>query len=137
MKEPESMDECVYFTRRQIGEKGFVVAWAYRKNCPKCKKSIMGKPKNPKTGKPKIRAKEYTCYECGFTEDLDEHVKDMKLSVNYTCPKCEHKGDIEIPYKRKKVRRLDPESGKKKGVDAFVVDCSKCGEQILITKKLK
>jgi len=136
MKEPTSMDECVYFTRRVLGE-GSIVAWAHRKECPKCKKGIMGKPRDPKTGKPKIRTKEYTCYECGFTEEEKEHFDSLDLCVKYVCPKCKHNGEMTMPFIRKKVMRLDEESGKKQSVEAFVVLCEKCGEKMLVTKKMK
>ena len=136
MKEPTSMDECVYFTRRVLG-KGTAVAWVFRKECPKCKKCLMGKPKDPKTGKYKIRATEYVCYECGFTEEKKEHMESLSANIKYTCPKCEHKGDLQMPFIRKKVMRLDEESGKKKAVEALKFECEKCGEVILITKKLK
>ena len=37
LKEPSSMDECIYFTNRTlVGGKGKIRAWVYRKFCPKC-----------------------------------------------------------------------------------------------------
>ena len=62
---PESMDELCYMTRRQLGTKGKAIAWVERGTCPKCKKGLMSKPINPKTGKYKIRSTEYVCSECG------------------------------------------------------------------------
>ena len=62
LKRPESMDECVYYTLRDIGE-GEATVWVFKQSCPKCGKGIMGKPKG-KEGKVKIRAKEYVCPEC-------------------------------------------------------------------------
>ena len=58
LREPVSMDECVYFTNRNIG-KGKIRAWVFRENCPKCNKGLMGKPRDSKTGKAKIRTEEY------------------------------------------------------------------------------
>ncbi len=66
LKYPDSMDDCAYFTRRLVGDRK-IVTWVFKETCPQCKKGIMGKPKDPKTGKPKIRANEYTCPECGHT----------------------------------------------------------------------
>ena len=65
---PQSMDECLYFTNRTLeGKKeGKVIAWVYRKDCPKCKKVKMGKP--VAKGKIKTRATEYVCPDCAFTE---------------------------------------------------------------------
>jgi predicted RNA-binding Zn-ribbon protein involved in translation (DUF1610 family) len=125
LKEPQSMDECLYFTRRTEGDKGHIMAWALKKKCPKCGKALMGKPKED--GKTKIRAKEYVCPECGFTEEKTEHENGLILSVRYTCPKCEFKGETQIPFRRKAFQ----------GVQAFVFECSKCNEKIPITKKMK
>ena len=47
MKEPESMEECVYFTRRD-NEKGKIKVWVFREKCPNCNDELMGKPKDPK-----------------------------------------------------------------------------------------
>ena len=54
LREPKSMDECIYFTNRTIG-KGMIKAWVFRESCTKCGKELMGKPRDKKTGKPKIR----------------------------------------------------------------------------------
>ncbi len=125
LKEPESMEELVYFTRRTIGEKGKVKAWAYKIKCPKCHKALMGKP--VENGKVKIRATIYECPNCGYTESKAEHEKKLQLEIKYTCPFCEHKGETTIPYKRKTWQ----------GVKAFVFQCESCGEKIGITKKMK
>jgi predicted RNA-binding Zn-ribbon protein involved in translation (DUF1610 family) len=124
---PESMDDCLYFTNRSVGENGQLLAWVYRKECPKCKKAKMGKPVNKKTGKVKSRAKEYVCPECGYIEEKEEHEESCQLQAQYTCPECGKEGESATPYKRKSY----------KGVQSFVVECSNCGAQIPITKKLK
>src|SRR3990167_2489237 len=62
LKQPQSMDECLYFSNRSI-DNGQVKAWVYRKLCPKCKKAKMGKP--VEKGKVKIRANDYVCPACG------------------------------------------------------------------------
>lgn len=126
LKMPTSMEECLYFTNRSIGD-GNVLAWVYRKECPKCKKAQMGKPVDAKTGKVKSRSKEYVCPECGYTEEKIEHEESLNLEAKYTCPECGKDGESTAPYKRKKY----------KGVDAFVVECEHCKAVIPLTKKLK
>jgi predicted RNA-binding Zn-ribbon protein involved in translation (DUF1610 family) len=134
--QPNSMEECLYFTRRDLENDGSLFAWVYKKKCPECGKAKMGKPIDEKTGKPKIRAKEYVCPECGHTEEKVEHEESCNADIIYTC-KCGHEGEISIPYKRKKVQLLNEKTGKKKAADALIFHCSKCNERILITKKLK
>lgn len=126
LKEPESMEELVYFTRRVIGN-GKVMCWVYRQKCPKCGKALMGKPKDEKTGGVKIRAKEYVCPECGHTAEKKEYEESLTAEAKYTCPKCGFEGEATFPFKRKKVE----------GVDALVFNCGKCNEKIAITKKMK
>jgi len=136
VKEPQSMDELVYFTKRAIGE-GSATAWVYRGKCPKCKKGLMSKPINPKTGKVKIRAKEYVCSECGHIEEKEEFEKTLTVEVKYLCPHCKADGDATAPFVRKKVSRKDPDSGKRTVVEVIRVSCSKCAGNIDITKKMK
>jgi len=124
LKSPESMDECLYFSNRSIGE-GRATAWVYRKECPKCKKAKMGKP--VEKGKVKTRAVEYVCPECGFKEEKKEHEDSLTLEAQYTCPYCGKEGEGTTQYQRKKF----------KGVDAYLIECEHCGEKIPITKKLK
>ncbi len=117
---PESMDECLYFTNRDN-----LVAWVYRKECPKCKKAKMGKP--VVKGKVKTRAKEYVCPECNYTEEKIEHEESLHLEAKYTCPECNKEGESTCAYVRKKF----------KGVPSYIVECQHCGARIPITKKLK
>ncbi len=126
LKKPESVEELVYFTRRSIG-KGRVMVWIYRQKCPKCGKALMGKPKDPKTGKLQSRAKEYLCAECGYKEGKEEYEGKLIAEAEYACPECSHQGEQAIPFKRKKL----------KGVDALKFKCGKCGADILVTKKMK
>jgi len=65
LQEPKSMDECVYFTNRLLGN-GKIRAWVFREQCPKCGKGLMGKPRDPKTGRAKIRSEEYVCPSCSI-----------------------------------------------------------------------
>ena len=123
--EPESMDECLYFSNRTLGELGKAKAWVYKKKCPECAKVKMGKP--VVKGKVKIRALEYVCPECGYTEDKKEHEGSLNMEIKYVCPKCEHEGEVEVPYVRKTFQ----------GVKSVVFICGGCGEKLAITKKMK
>ena len=136
LKEPASMDECVYFTNRII-ENGKIKAWVFKEKCPKCGKGLMGKPKDEKTGKPKIRAEEYTCPDCSHTVDKLEYEDTLTANIKYTCPHCSHQGEAQQSFKRKKIQRIDEETGKKTSVDAVRFQCQKCGKNIDITKKMK
>lgn len=124
LKMPSSMDECIYFTRRDV-DKGEVTAWVYRKDCPKCKVK-MGKPIK-KNGKADKKAPYYSCPKCGYQENNQEHEESLKLEIIYTCPYCGNKGEATIDYKRKSL----------KGVQAYVFECEKCKKNIPITKKMK
>ncbi|MBS3106966.1 hypothetical protein J4419_04880 [Candidatus Woesearchaeota archaeon] len=124
MKIPESMDGCVYFTNRTL-PKGKVMAWARRKECPKCHKAQMGKP--VEKGKVKIRADIYVCPSCGFTEQKIVHEEGLTLEAVYTCLHCGKQGESSAPYKRKSFQ----------GVQSFVVECQHCAGKIPLTKKLK
>lgn len=120
LKIPKSMDECLYFTNR-----GDLLAWVYRKQCPKCKKAVMGKP--VQKGKVKTRAKEYVCPACGYEEEGKEHEESLELQATYTCPQCHKQGESSTPYKRKAYL----------GVPSYIVECPHCEAKIPITKKLK
>lgn len=124
--EPESMDQLVYFTQRAVG-KGDVRAWVYKGRCSKCGKGLMSKPVDSKTGKVKIRAKEYVCPECGNTEEKKAHEETLECEIKYTCPECGNKGETAVPYKRKNFQ----------GVPSVVFQCGKCKAKIPITKKMK
>lgn len=114
------MDECLYFTNR-----GDILAWVYRKLCPKCQKAKMGKP--VQKGEIRIKAKEYLCPGCGYTEPKEEHEASLMLEVKYTCPECGKEGESTGEYKRKNHR----------GVPSYVVLCQHCKAKIALTKKLK
>lgn len=136
LKEPNSMDECFYFTNRTLdGGKGKAMAWVFKPDCPKCGKAKMGKP--VEKGKVKIRAEIYVCPECGYTEQETPHEESCMLDVIYKCPKCGNEAETSIPAIRKKTKMFDEEKQKKVSVEAFIFDCSKCNEKIYITKKLK
>lgn len=126
IKLPTSMDDLLYFTNR-VTPTLSVKAWVYKKQCPKCKKGLMGKPVDSKTGKVKIRSTDYECQNCGFTEDKATHEATLEVQAQYTCPACKHKGEGVTSYKRKTFQ----------GVPSFIILCSNCQEKIPITKKLK
>jgi len=135
--EPESMEELVYMTNRELDNEGYVKAWVYRKECPKCKKAKMGKPKNEKTGRAKIRATEYVCPECGYTEEKVEYEESLTCEIKYQCPSCKNEAEAEVQFKRKRIGLINKDTGKKKMADAIQFECSKCKEKINITKKMK
>ncbi|MBI5064942.1 hypothetical protein HZA97_01785 [Candidatus Woesearchaeota archaeon] len=136
LKYPDSMDDCAYFTRRLVGDQK-IVTWVFKETCPQCKKGTMGKPKDPKTGKPKIRANEYTCPECGHTVEKEAYEDTLTANIQYTCGKCKNEGETQIPFARKKVKIFDEAKQKDVTADAVVFNCSKCKERIAVTKKMK
>jgi len=128
-KKPETdadIEKLIYYTQRKIG-RGKAVAWVYRQICGKCKKGLMGKPRDDKTGKAKIRSPEYVCPECGNSVEKKEYESSLMCNIEYSCPKCGNKGELQVPYKRKAFQ----------GVPAIVFECEKCGEKIAVTKKMK
>ena len=134
--EPKSMDECVYFTNRADG--GLKIkAWVLKEKCPKCGKSFMGKPRDSKTGRAKIRATEYVCEECGHKVNKEEYEDTLTINIKYTCSKCNNSDEISVPFQRKRVQRIDEETGKKKAIDTIRFECKKCGEVMDVTKKMK
>jgi len=124
---PKSMGEVVYFTNRTLENNGKIKAWAKKIDCPECGKAKMGKPINPKTGRPKIRSTEFVCPECGYTEDKATHEAKLQIEAIYTCPHCNKEGESTAPYKRKSFQ----------GVQSYIVLCEHCGEKIPLTKKMK
>lgn len=127
LREPESMDECFYFTNRDLGNDGWAMAWVYRPDCPECGKAKMGKPVDPKTGKVKTRAKEYKCPECDYTVDKEEYDPTLTVEIKFKCPACGKEGETTTEYKRRSF----------KGVPAYVFKCTECGEKLGLTKKMK
>lgn len=119
LKKPESVEECIYFTRRQLEPKGSIMAWAFRKECPQCHNGLMKKPKKT--------SKVYICPNCGYEEDVKAHEESLVINVEYVCPYCGHEGEATTEYKRKTW----------KGVKAYVFTCEQCKEKIGITKKMK
>ena len=136
LKQPASIEECVYFTNRLLG-KGKIKAWVFKSLCDKCNKGMTSKPKNEKTGKASIRAKEYICPECGNKVDEDSYERTLTINIQYMCPHCLHEGELTAPFKRKKVQVFYEEEQKKKTVDAVTFQCEKCKKSINITKKMK
>ena len=126
LKLPSSMDECVYFTNRSL-DKGKIKAWVFREMCPECKKGLMSKPLDSKTGKFKVRSPEYVCPECNYSVPKEEYEDTLTINVQYTCPHCSKSGELQVPFKRKTFQ----------GVKAVIFQCESCNETIPITKKMK
>lgn len=124
LKKPSSMEECVYFTNRIIGD-GRATAWVFRKECPKCK-GIMGKPLK-KNGKIDKKADHYVCYSCGYQEGNEQAENSLMINVEYKCPYCGNEGETTTEYKKKSFE----------GVPSYVFECQKCRKKIGLTKKLK
>jgi hypothetical protein len=128
LKFPNSMDECVYFTNRTIGEakNGKAICWVFRQDCPKCKKAKMGKPVGSE-GKVAIRATEYVCPACKYTVEKTAYEESLTANIQYTCPACHCEDEAQVPFKRKSIN----------GVKTLRVFCSKCKGPIDVTKKMK
>ncbi len=127
LKQPESMDELVYFTNRSLeGGKGNARVWVFRQTCPKCKKALMGKPRDSK-GKVKTRASEYACLSCGNVVEKKAYEESLTANSEYACPHCGSIGETQGPFKRKNID----------GVQTLRLNCSKCSGNLDITKKLK
>ncbi len=127
VNEPESMDELVHHTLRVLPNEGQIRLWVYRKECPSCGKAKMGKPKDPKTGKAKIRAKEYVCPECNHEIEKKEYEDTLIAEAVYTCPECSKNGEWEGPFKRKTIE----------GAPTIRVICQHCNANMDVTKKFK
>lgn len=121
LKEPQSVDECVYFTRRTLGN-GEAMAWVLRGMCPKCGKGQMAKPFNAKTGKFKTRAKVYVCPSCAYEVPAGEYTTTLECNIRYTCPHCRASGETRIPYQRVRYQ----------GAPSLVFECAKCRQKIVI-----
>ena len=137
LKEPQSMDECVYFTNRILNNDGFIKTWVFRELCSECNKSMMGKPRDPKTGRAKIRSEEYVCPSCGHKEEKEAYEDKLTANIQYKCPYCKNEGEVQVSFERKKVQRFNEEKQKKETVEAVVFDCSKCKKRIEVTKRMK
>ena len=126
VRKPKSMDELLYFTNRDIG-KGEATVWVFKEQCGKCGKALMGKPTDEKTGRVKVRAKEYVCPKCGYTEEKAAYEQKLLAHATYTCPACSKEGETTAPFKRKKV----------KGTETLRLTCAECEAAIDVTKKMK
>ena len=134
MREPTSTQECVYFTDR-VFDKGRIKAWVFKEQCPKCGKAVIGKP--VEKGKVKIRAQEYQCPACKYIVAKEEYEDTLTANIKYTCPNCQNQGEIQIPFKRKKVQIIDEETLKKTTVETLRFPCNSCKKNLDITKKMK
>lgn len=125
LKEPETMEELLYMTRRTLVPKGKARAWVFRKECPRCPGVKMGKP--VAKGKIKIRSSEYVCPKCDYMELKQQHEESLMCNIDYECPHCDHKGQTQVPYVRKTFQ----------GVKSIIFHCSACDQKIGVSKKMK
>ena len=127
LRQPESMDECVYFTRRSLeSDKGSIKVWVFKQTCPKCKKAIMGKPRD-KNGKVRVRANEYVCPSCGYSVEKKAYEESLTADAEYKCPSCGSSGEAQTLFKRKNIE----------GIPTLRFQCAKCNANLDVTKKLK
>jgi hypothetical protein len=124
LKEPESMDELFYFTRRKLENGGWIRAWVYRPPAP-TGKGLLSKPVDKKTGRPKVRSKVYVD-DAGNEYPCDEINETLMLEIKYKSPYTNKEGETKIPYKRKTYL----------GVPSFVFEDQE-GNKLAITKKMK
>lgn len=136
LKKPTSMADCVYYTSR-LSDKKEITAWVFRELCPKCKKALMGKPKDPKTGKPKTKATIYICPECNFSIPKEEYEEKLTVNIEYTCPNCGTKAEAQSPFQWKKARILNEETGKKQLLEVIKFLCEKCKKELYFARKMK
>lgn len=125
LEKPNSVEECIYFTNRIIGD-GRATAWVFRKECPKCKKDELRKP-STKSGKPDKKSPIFVCKSCRYEEKNEDVEKDLIINVEYKCPHCGNESETTAEYKRKSFE----------GVQSYVFECGKCSKKIGLTKKLK
>ncbi len=125
LQPPDSMAELVYWTNRSVGA-GKVIVWVPKQECPKCRKAKIGKPAGD-NGSIKIRAKEYICPVCKYTEEKTVYEEGLTAYALYTCLFCGAKGEYTGPFKRKNIE----------GTLTFRFQCSKCNANIDVTKKMK
>ncbi len=132
LKEPTNVAECLYFTNRTIGT-GKIKAWVFKGECSKC----TGKMNAVKPASALAKPKEYACESCGNKVPTKEYEEALPINIKYTCPKCGNSSELQVPYKRKKIKIFDEEDQKEKTADAVQFECSKCQEKMNITKKMK
>lgn len=125
LKKPASVGECVYFTNRII-DSGRAIAWVFRKECPKCRTGVMGKPQK-KGGRLDKKADHFICYSCGYQESNEQVENSLVLNVEYKCPHCGSDGETTSEYKRKTFE----------GVPSYVFECQECRKKIGLAKKMK
>lgn len=129
--EPTNVSDCLYFTNRTIGT-GKIKAWVFKGIC-----SCNGKMVAVKPASALAKPKEYVCESCGKKVSTKEYEEALPINVKYTCPKCGNLSELQVPYKRKKIKIFDEEDQKERTADAVQFECGKCKEKLNITKKLK
>lgn len=124
IQEPTSMDDLFYFTNRTLENGGWIKAWVYKPEAPNGKGKLQ-KPRDPKTGKPKVRSTIYVDDD-GNEYPRSEIDPTLSVEIKYKSPFTGKEGETTTPYKRKTWQ----------GVPAFVFEDDE-GNKIGITKKMK
>ncbi len=125
MDEPDNMEDLHYYTFRELGD-GKIKAWVYKDECPECGEEYLEKPETEE-GTPNTRASVYTCSNCGYEEEEEEHKHSLDLHGKYTCPHCGEDGASSTKYKRRTYY----------GNKAYVLRCEHCDGKLPLTKKMK
>ncbi len=124
---PTSMEDLLYFSNRKMPDGVRIIAWVDKLTCEKCKKALMGKPINEKTGKVKIRAAVFVCPECEHEEPKTAHTKKLVMQIRYTDETGKNWKSAQTAYTLKTW----------KGMKAYVFQNEFTGEKMGVTKRLK
>lgn len=124
---PQQMDDLLYFSNRRLPSGIRMIAWVEKITCEGCKKALMGKPVDEKTGKVKIRSSIFVCPECGREEKKAVHTKKLTMQVRYTDETGKEWKKAETEYKLRTWQ----------GMKAYVFDNEFTGKPMGVTKRLK
>ena len=57
---------------------------------------------------------------------------DEKFNIEYVCPHCGKTGEKQVEMEREKVSIKDPETGKRKRKNAYLIPCDYCQQDMII-----
>ena len=124
LKDPKSMEDCFYFTRRKL-EKGSIVAWVLKPIGPHG--GLLQRPLNPKSGKVMKKSEVYVERGTDYEVPCKEIDPTLKVQIRYECPECAKAGETTAPYVWKTY----------KGAKSIIFYCNDCEAKLGISKKLK